>query len=352
MAFSRPTLPELVQRVYTDLSSKSGIQSPLKKSILKAFAYAIAGTAHLLFGFLDFIYKQAFPTTCNEEVLIVWAYIYSIPRKQASFAERDVKFTGTDGSVIPALTILKKSDGTEYETQSEVTITLGEALVKVLCETAGTIGNIDTGLKLNLVSPVSGVNSQATVQATNQINGQDQEEIELWRGRILSRIKEPPHGGNQADYEAWALEIPGVTRAWIYPSYLGIGTVGLSFVNDAEADIFPTAAKVTEVQNAIDKLRPVTADLTVFAPVKHEISFDIQISPNTTDVRTAIENQLRALLKREGVPGGKIFISHVREAISLAPGEFNHVLISPVTDIVSPQGNLPVVGLVTFSVTP
>lgn len=352
MAFSRPSLQEIVQRVYTDLTSKSGIQSPLKKSILKAFAYAIAGTAHLLFGFLDFIYKQAFPTTCDETVLIVWAYIYGIPRKQASFAEMVVKFTGVNGSVIPALTILKKADGTEYETKSEVMIAGGQALVSIICKSAGTIGNIDAGLKLNLVSPISGVIAQAAIQEAGLINGQDQETIELWRERILERIKEPPHGGNKADYKAWALEIPGVTRVWVYPAYLGIGTVGLSFVNDAEADIFPTSGKVAEVQEILDEKRPVTAELIVFSPVKDEIDFDIEISPNIAAVRTAVENNLKDLFKREGEPGGKIPLSHIREAISLAAGEYDHILNSPSADIESDQGHLAVLGEITFSVIP
>ena len=352
MAFARPTLPELQKRVYTDLTSKSGIQSPLKKSILKAFSYAIAGVAHMLFGFLDFIYKEAFPTTCSEAVLFVWAYIYGIARKQASFSERLIKFTGVNSSVIPALTLLKSSDGTEFETQEEVSISSGEAMVSVLCKTAGTIGNLDTGIKLNLISPISGVVAQATIQEDDQINGEDQENIELWRGRILLRIQDPPHGGNEADYKSWALEIPGVTRAWVYPAHIGIGSVGLSFVNDAAEDIFPNPAKVAEVQEIIDTERPVTAELIVFAPVKDEIDFDIQISPNTAEVREAVTGKLKDLFKRQGEPGGLIPISHIREAISLAPGEFDHVLVSPSASIDSDTGHLPVLGDIAFSGIP
>jgi uncharacterized phage protein gp47/JayE len=352
MAFARPALPELYLRIYADLVSKSGIQSPLKKSILKAIAYAIAGVAHMLFGFLDFIFKEAFPTTCSEAVLTVWAYIYGVAQKQASFAERAVKFTGVNGAVIPILTILKSNDGTEYETQEEVTVSGGEAIVSILCKLAGTIGNLDTGFKLSLVSPISGVIAQATIQASGQIDGEDQEDIELWRGRILSRIKDPPHGGNEADYEAWALEIPGVTRAWVYPSHLGIGTVGLAFVNDADEDIFPGVDKVTEVQEIIDAKRPVTAELIVFSPIKDEIDFDIQLDPDSADIRAAIEAKLKDLFKREGEPGGTILVSHIREAISLAPGEFDHILVSPTSDIVSATGHLSVLGDATFSGIP
>jgi uncharacterized phage protein gp47/JayE len=352
MSFPRPTLQDLVKRIYTDLVSKSGLSSPLKKSVLKAFSYAIAGAVYMLFGFLDFIYKQAFPTTCSEEVLIVWAYIFDIARKVASFSQREVQFTGVNGSVIEALTIVKWGDGTEFETQEEVTITLGVASVLVICKTAGIAGNLDADFKLNLITPISGVQSQATILSTNQIDGQEQEDVELWRGRILTKIKDPPHGGNLADYEAWALEIAGVTRAWVYPNYLGIGNVGIAFVNDAEEDIFPDPAKVAEVQEAIDIVRPVTAEVTVFAPVEDEIDFSIQLNPNTLAIRDAVSENLRDLFKRSAIPGGTVKISHVREAISLAVGEDDHVLISPVVDIVSATGYLATLGTPTYASIP
>lgn len=352
MSFPRPTLQDLVKRIYTDLESKSGIKSPLKKSVLKALAYAIAGVIHMLFGFLDYIYKQAFPTTCDETVLVVWAYVYDVARKVASFSERDVQFTGANGSVIEAFTLVKFTDGTEFLTQSQVTIALGVANVKVICKTAGLSGNIDQGFKLSLVSPVTGVQSQATIQSTGIIDGQDQEDFELWRERILLRIKEPPHGGNIQDYKTWALAQVGVTRAWPYANYLGIGTVGLAFVNDAELDIFPSPAEVQAVQSALDILRPVTAQLTVFSPVKNEIAFSIQIFPNTAEVQAAITSNLKDLFKREAIPGGTVQISRVREAVSLAVGESDHVLISPLVNITSSTGNLSVLGAITFASIP
>ena len=353
MAYQRPNLQDLIKRIYTDLTSKSGVKkSILEKTFLKAIAAAIAGVAHLLYGYLDYIFKEAFPTTCSEATLHVWAYIYGVPRKQASFAIRKVKFSGANGATILQTTVIKNADGIEYETLNEVQIVNGIAQVLVRCLSAGSIGNIAADEVLSLISPIAGIQSSIVVLAEDAINGQDQEEIEYWRERILLKIRQPPHGGNEADYKSWALSIPGVTRVWVYPHYLGIGTVGLAFINDAEEDIFPTPAKVAEVQNIIDELRPVTAELFVFAPIKNEIDFHIQISPNTLQVREAISSALKDLIRREGGPGGTILISHVREAISLSVGEFDHVLVSPAANIISPVGHLPVLGNITFEVVP
>jgi uncharacterized phage protein gp47/JayE len=59
--------------------------------------------------------------------------------------------------------------------------------------------------------------------------------------------------------------------------------------------------------------------------------------------------ELKDLFIRDGSPGGTILISRVREAISIAAGESDHVLISPTVNIVSPAGQLPVVGTITWS---
>ena len=48
------------------------------------------------------------------------------------------------------------------------------------------------------------------------------------------------------------------------------------------------------------------------------------------------------------LPGGTILESHMREAISIAAGEFDHEMIQPTTDVVSGAGALSVIGLVTF----
>ena len=44
-----------------------------------------------------------------------------------------------------------------------------------------------------------------------------------------------------------------------------------------------------------------------------------------------------------------MFLSHIREAISLAAGEVDHVLAAPAADIAAGPGEMPVLGVVTFT---
>jgi len=59
MAFTRPTLPELIARVEGDLKAGLGITTILRRSFLGAISRALAGLSHLLFGFLKVIRLKA-----------------------------------------------------------------------------------------------------------------------------------------------------------------------------------------------------------------------------------------------------------------------------------------------------
>ena len=62
----------------------------------------------------------------------------------------------------------------------------------------------------------------------------------------------------------------------------------------------------------------------------------------------AIKNALVELLRRESYPGGKIYISHIRHAISSAVGEADHKLVVPNEDLSSSKGELLSVGDITW----
>ena len=105
---------------------------------------------------------------------------------------------------------------------------------------------------------------------------------------MLARIQQPPHGGASYDYTTWALEVSGVTRAWVYPQELGLGTVTVRFVRDFDATPIPYAGEVAAVQAYIDARRPVTALVTVVAPAAVPINFQIQgLTPSNATVQAA-----------------------------------------------------------------
>jgi uncharacterized phage protein gp47/JayE len=350
MAFARPTLQDLIARADADLAARL-TAAELPYSDRKVIARALAGAAHGLYGYLDWLARQIIADTAEAEHLERWAGIFGLTRKAAAQAKGNVTFTGTDGVVIPAGTALQRSDGQEYTTDAQGTIAAGAATAAVTAKTGGKASNAASGDKLTLVSPVTGINSEATVATGGLAGGLDAETDTALLARLLLRLKLGVPNGKDGDYVQWALEVAGVTRAWDTALYTGLGTVGVQFVvdNDAmDATIIPTAGKVTEVQAYIDARRPLPSAVTVTAPIAKALNLTIQLTPSTQVVKDAVTAEIKALLRRHAEPGGTVLLSKLREAISLAEGETDHVLVSPAANVAHAAGEIATLGAITW----
>lgn len=356
MPFSRPDLPTLIERAAADIESRfPGADARLRRSNLNVLARVHAGATHGLYGYLDWIARQILVDTADAEILERHATIW-LPsgRLPASYALGEITATGTDGAVIPAGSVFKRADGAGYATEAEATIAAGQAVVMVVANDAGQAGNGVAGITLNLDSPIAGVNAPAVVTAGALTGGADIEDDDSLRARVLARIQQTPHAGAKHDYIAWAKEVPGVARAWCYPLEMGDGTVTVRFVRDDDAGLIPDVNEVAAVLAYIDERRPVAMQLYVVAPVASPIDFVIELTPATASIKAAVEASLRDLLIREAEPEGgtgqgTLLLSHIREAISLAAGETDHVLVSPAADVTLAVGEMATFGGITWA---
>lgn len=355
MPFARPTLAELIDRVSSDIASRlPGVSaSLLRRSLAGILARAEAGAVHSLYGYLDFIARQALPDTAEAEYLLRWAAIW-LPggRKPATYAVGDsaVQVTASAGKILPQGSQFQRSDGVLYETTVDLVMGGTTAVISVRALAPGASSNTPAGVALGLLQPVEGFSSSAVVVAPGILGGVDEESEQALQARIIRRIQQPPQGGSAEDYVTWALEVPGVTRAWVYPLQLGLGTVTVLVGNDDESTGFiPDAATVAAAQAHIEQRRPVTADVTVAAPTSYVVNVTAAIRPNTLATQAAAAAELRDLFLRESEPGGTILISKLREAISIAPDIQDSRVDSPSGNVVSPTGALPRLGTLTWS---
>ena len=362
MPFERDTLQVIINRIVTDFQTRiEGANSLLRRSVLKIIAKVNGGTFHLLYEYLDFQYRQIFITTSDSDGLEVHSSEYGIPRKTASKAVGSALVTGNVAAILPAGYQLKSANGEYYLIDTEVTMVASTATIDVTALTAGEIGNDDAGITLTFVSPIVGVNTAAVVDSDGLTGGADAETDAALKERLLERKRHPPHGGTSFDYENWALEVSGVTRAWCTSLYQGIGTLGLSFVRDDDTDtILPNLTQRNAVRNYIvthiDPATgllvgcPVTAEPGIFMIELSYLTMDmtIKVYPNNSTIRTAIEENLTDLILREGGPENTIYISQIREAISLAEDEEYHSLTTPVADITAAVNQIHHLGTITF----
>lgn len=348
MAFKRPTLAELLTRIDQDLVSRlPGAQAALATRLTKDLATSQAGAVHGLYGYLQWLEKQLFPETCDDENL----YLHSagVPRRAAAPATGPVDFTGDDGAVIVEGTRLQVDDQ-EYATTEEVSIAGGVATAQVEALAAGLAGNQSAGTQINLVSPVTGVNSAATVGDAGLAGGVDLETFAAWRDRIMLRRARVPRGGAEGDWEGWALEVSGVTRAWEDPLGQGAGSVVLRIMaDDAPDGPLPSQQLLDAVFDHISTKKNVTAHLYVVAPTGVNFAPQLSVVPDTAEVRAAVETNLQDLVEREGEPGGTLLISRIRHAISTASGVEDYDLQSPSADVTYATGELPLWGGATWT---
>ncbi len=351
MPFDRPTLPELIDQGATEFESRlPGVLVRLRRSVVGVINRVLAGGLSALYQYAEWLNRQAWPDLAEAEYLDGHGARWGVTRTAAAKATGNVTLTGTAGAVAPAGMQLQRADGTLYATVADVALASnGSAAAAVQAVVAGQAGNALQGVALTATSPVAGINSAAAA-STALAGGADVERDEPYRGRILARIRKPPQGGADYDYVSWAKEVPGVTRAWLYPGEQGPGSVVVRFVRDDDsASIFPDAGEVAAVQARIDLQRPVTAQAYALAPINTPLQVLVAISPDTPAVRAAVVAELQAMIVRDAEPGATILRTHVAEAISIAAGERNHQLMQPAADVAHSTGRMASLGTVTFT---
>lgn len=382
MPFERDSLTELRGQVAEDIAAALPGSNPLLRfSNLNITGVVQASMTYLMYGYLDYIAQQAVPFTATDEYLEGWAALKNVYRITAAAAHGTVTFTGSNGATIPTGTPLVRADGQQYLTTASGTIASGTVTVpaSAVADPAGeegAIGNCDAGTPLTLGTAIAGVTSTGAA-ATDFTGGVDLEKDDALRARMLLAYQNPPHGGDQADYVEWALAVPGVTRAWCVPNAFGSGTVAVYVMLDiaesahggfpqgsngvSQNDHGPAAGAPRDtvatgdqlaIADAICVLQPVTALVYVLAPQPQAINFTIGGIPSaSTATKAAIAAAISSVLSEFAAikPGtSTLNLNLIESAIDAVPGTDGFVIVSPVSNITTPTGFLPVLGTVTY----
>ena len=346
MPYEIPTLPALIKRTEADFERNA--PDALRRSDAKAAARAHSGAAFELYGYQHWIARQAHPATCDDDNLLRWAdWRLENGRLSAVAASGPAQVQGATGALVDAGLIFQSGDGRRYIVAQTARLVGGAATLLVRAETVGALGNIAAG-ELTAVSPITGVNPVATIGAGGITGGVEQESVDALRARVRMAFKNPSKVGSGSDFVDWALEVPGVTRAWPLLRWMGPGTFGLAFVRDGDPDIFPTPAQVAEVQAYLDARRPVTAEVYVFRPIERKVPLSLKLVPDSIALRAAVTSALAALIKDEAGSGSILLLTHIRAAISNTAGESDHSLLSPLADVVIAANEVGVLGAITW----
>jgi uncharacterized phage protein gp47/JayE len=362
MPFARPTLTALRNTAIQDVTTSGipGLDGLLRNAVLRVLSWVMSGLAYSVYGYLDYIAREAVPFTATDEYLYAWAALIGVYQKDSTPASGSAQFTGTAGLVLPAGAPLTRQDGTPYTTTADGTVdATGLLTVPIVAAVNGAATNADVGVAMSIASPVPGINSGG-VTVTPLSGGADQETQDELRTRMLYQYAQPPQGGSASDYVTWALEVPGVTRAWIAASGGQVQVYPMFDVANAAHGGFPQGSDGCAVEEKrgptatgdqlivaehIWPVQPVTALVFVAAPVPLAIDVTIaNLDPSTVEMEASILASLQDAFLVIGEVGGVVYPSQLYQAISATPGVNRFDMTIPAAPITAPAGALPVMG--------
>ena len=314
-------------------------------------AKVIAGAVWEGFSFLDYIKRQIFISSADDEYLDEHGKDWGLPRHPATLAKGLVDIMAPPGTIIPAGTVLRRSDGYQYQINADINTQNGHVSAPVTAFEAGKNGNAFPGMMLDAPAPITG----AQVAVTGIGGGTDRENKLAYKSRLLERKRLVPHAGAPGDFVRWTREVSGVTRVFVERIAFGRGTVGIWFLmDDTYPNGIPLGSDRQRVLAYLHDIAPSGCDPIVVLPVPSVVNITIeQLGTDNLNVREAIGEELKDFFLRESRPGTNnqpftLYHSRLSEAISQAAGEQHHRLVTPALDMVFTDSQMPVLGSITY----
>ncbi len=307
---------------------------------------AVTGRTHAEVVFDLYLYQRSLADELMIDTAQDWlprhANTYGVPRLPPQKAIGPVIFLGPPNFTLPADIEFVADDGTQWiALAGGETDNTGNAILQVIAEVAGIAGNRVAGTVLTIISTVLGLQLQTVTVGTGGLaGGDDIEDFELWRARILARKRKQGQAGNAADYLGWA-SAAGAVAAYtqFIPKWAGptVHAVFIAMPNPAGgAPLIPTAAQVAAVQASIDAVRPATDQPVVIACTQPVQALTMALAKDTVANRALATNTFGAFILTLPI-GGLLDVSLLEDAIIQATNSGVQITV-PAGDVQAAAG--------------
>ncbi|KIP18867.1 baseplate J-like family protein [Burkholderia sp. MSHR3999] len=332
MSFTVKTFDQIQAGIIRDIETDLPEADTGADSDFAIRANATSSAIEGLYEHQQWIAKQIFPDTCDPDILLLHARIRGLSKKSAVPAGGSIQISGAPGAPVNGTIVAQTLGAQQYQTTATGSIGVdGTLTLAAQAVTAGSAGNATAGAALTLLSAPNGVSSAASV--VKMVGGTDDETDDELLARLLEVIRRPPAGGNKWDFRRWAMNVDGVTAAYVYPLRRGLGTCDVVITSSGG---LPSASTIAAVQAAIDSQRPVTAkNCLVLAPTIVPIDHDVRVafSTGTIDIfRPRVQTAIAAYFA--ALPPGAIYVkSRVEGVVTDTEGVTDRLVVTPATNI-------------------
>ena len=312
------TVEEIYQALLEDFSKRIG-RDVSHSCDLAVRLYAVAAQVQALYAQMDWVQRQSFPQTAQGVYLDYHAQTRALERRDA------VKATGT----------MRFSVRTAPQ---------GETFVDAPAQAveAGAAGNTAADTVLFLSAPPAGIVSCSN--STAFAGGEDEEDDESLRERILDSYQRLPNGANAAFYETEAMLYPGVAAARAVGRARGIGTVDVYVATTAGV---PEEALLREIQADLERKREIAVDVQVKAPATKAVDIAVGVQVGTGETletaKKTVEAALRAYFTGAWL-GCAVPLSELYALLNGLHGIAGYRILLPADDVAVSVSVLPVLG--------
>jgi uncharacterized phage protein gp47/JayE len=332
MPYSAPSFETIRTRALRDIRSllpDADITSDSDNYVRASSVSAVAEGIHQQSAWTA---RQIFPDSADFDELKKHAATRDVYPKSATVAGSTIAITGTAGRTLPVASQARhNASGTVVKTTAVVTLGADGTAVAPVTTT-------DTGAALNglegaatLTSPPLGVDSACTLAVLK--GGTDDEKQESLLARYLDVLRNPPSGGNLADYRRWALSVDGVSTVLVIPKRRGgnsIDVVITSAGGPSSLDI------IAACQAYIDSVAPAGADVWVFTPAVLSVDLALRLAPAVgyvlAGLQSAVESAAAGVIDPL-VPLETLYRIRLTAAISSLAGVVDFDLVTPAANV-------------------
>lgn len=309
-------LKRALARVPTGIDKREG------SMVMNGVAPSMAEIAQLYIG-LDFVFTATYLATAPREYLI----------KRA--ADRNMAPYPASAAVFRAEFNIEVPEGTRFSCEDLNFVVTGPAIEedppdewvaqRVTCETAGAAANSYSGTLI----PIEYVNGLTHAELVSVlIPGDDDEETEVFRKRVLDSFHSLAFGGNQADYVEKVTAMDGVKAVKVHPVW-NSDIEPASLIPDETVQAWYTNTIATLTGSAAQWLTAVyTAALNKKLTVGGTVKLVLMASNNAAPTETLIDTVQTAVdpTQNAGEGLGLAPIGHVVNVTGATPESVNITL--------------------------
>ncbi len=345
------TLEEIYQGLAAEFQAQTG-QTAGGSSELAVRFYAVAAQIYSLYVQAEWTRRQCFPQTAQGEELDKHAGLRGVARRKAVRAAGTVRFyvdaaRDTDTRV-SAGTVCMTAGGVRFATDGDAFVPAGELWCEapVTAAEAGTSGNVGQGTIVYMALPPTGIAACANPEALS--NGQDEENDEELRARVLATYQRLANGANNAFYRQTAMSFDGVAAVTVIPRSRGVGTVDV--VPAAQGGV-PDQALLDALQRHFRQVREIACDVRVVPPTAQTVDVSVKLwageGRDFDQVEQAVRDRLEGWFNGERL-GQPLPRAQLISLIYGVDGVANCRLVEPEADLPLDSVTLPVLGTLSI----